>query len=252
MGTSSFCTVFGLTARVRGAACPRHLHPVVRTGPNSPRTGSEYLFGWKAAASQFFTLGLYLPRWAQARFPDLPSVGRFEWEHFDPETWVPEYPNPAFSNMLPDDAFWATRQVMAFRDDEIRAIVKTGRYGDPAAEEWVTRCLIERRNKIGRAFLPKVLPLDRFEVRGGQLVFEDLEVKHGFAAARPYSVDWGVFDNGTGVTARLEGATTFTGPDSESEFLVARIRGADPKKTVSVYLRKRAGRREAVGIERTW
>ena len=33
---------------------------------------------------------------------------------FDPLRWKPEYPNPAFDNMRPDDAFWAARIVATF------------------------------------------------------------------------------------------------------------------------------------------
>ena len=43
-----------------------------------------------------------------------------------------EYPNPAFDNMRPDDAFWAAKIVARFTDDMIRAIVAKARYTDPA------------------------------------------------------------------------------------------------------------------------
>ena len=56
------------------------------------------------------------------RYPDVPdSIGRIEAEAFDPLTWRPEYPNPAFENMRPDDAFWAARIVAKFSDEMIRA-----------------------------------------------------------------------------------------------------------------------------------
>jgi hypothetical protein len=45
---------------------------------------------------------------------------------FEPQNWRPEYPNPAFLNATDDDAFWAAKAVMAFSDDDIRAIVNTG------------------------------------------------------------------------------------------------------------------------------
>ena len=54
---------------------------------------------------------------------------------------------------------------MAFTDEDIRAIVSTGQYSDPAAADWLARCLIERRNRIGRAYLGRVLPLDNSESR---------------------------------------------------------------------------------------
>ncbi len=96
-------------------------------------------------------------------------MGRFESKIFDPEKYKPEYPNPAFLNRLPDDEFWAAKQVMAFTDQEIRALVKTGQYSSPEAEDWIVKCLIERRNKVGRTYFAKLLPLDGFEVSGGRL-----------------------------------------------------------------------------------
>ena len=62
----------------------------------------------------------------RAKYPDLPSVGRFESETFDPEEWTPLYELAPFANRLPDDTFWAARQVMAFTDEDIRAIVEIG------------------------------------------------------------------------------------------------------------------------------
>jgi hypothetical protein len=80
-------------------------------------------------------------------------VGRFESDIFDPELWKPNYPNPAFDNRLPDDTFWAAKQVMAFSDQEIRAIVETGQYSDSKSVDWIAKCLIARRDKIGRTAL---------------------------------------------------------------------------------------------------
>ena len=83
-------------------------------------------------------------------------------------------------NRLPDDTFWAARQVMAFTDEEIRAIVQTGQYSKPA-EDWITATLIERRNRIGRTYFARVLPLDRIRLEGNTLAFDDLGVSSGFA-----------------------------------------------------------------------
>jgi hypothetical protein len=222
-------------------------------GPNTPRNGDEYIFAWGPAARQFFTLGLWVPRWARKRYPNLPAVGHFESKVFDPVRWVPEYPNPAFVNRLPDDAFWAAKQVMAFTDEEIRAIASTGRFSDPRAEKYVADALIERRDKIGRAFFRQVLPLDGFAVRDGRLVFADLEIRHGFLDRRDYSVQWFVFDNETGRRTPVEGATSFLVPVGAPEdgYVAAEIGSTDPAKRVSVYLRRR-GAFAVVGVERTW
>jgi hypothetical protein len=222
-------------------------------GPNTPRNGDEYIFEWGSAAKQFFTLGLWVPRWARKKFPNLPAAGNFESKVFDPVKWVPEYPNPAFVNRLPDDAFWAAKQVMAFTDEEIRAIVATGQFSDPRAEKYLAETLIERRDKIGRAFFRQVLPLDRFAVREGCLVFEDLEVRHGLLDRRDYWVQWFFFDNETGRRMPLEGANSFRIPAGVSDggYLSAEIGSADPGKRVVVYLQRR-GAIEVVGVERTW
>jgi len=55
----------------------------------------------------------------------------------------------------------------------------------------------------------------------------------------------------------LAGETTFTLPGqlrgaSEGEYYAAEIQGSDPKKTVTVYLRKKSDRVEVVGMDRTW
>jgi hypothetical protein len=225
-------------------------------GPNSPRSG-QYLFAWGPAAGQFFSLGLYVPRWARAHYPKLPAVGRFEWKTFDAWNWVPEYRNPAFVNRLPDDAFWAAKQVMAFSDEQIRALVKTGQYSDPVAENWITQCLIKRRDKIGKAFFAQVLALDHFAVKDGRLAFEDLAAKYGLAPSRQYAIQWFRFDNDTEQKTALPGETTFGLPQqlqnaSSGEYFAADIQGGDKQKAVTVYLRKKAGRVEVVGLERTW
>lgn len=225
-------------------------------GPNSPRSGN-YLFSWKGSAAEFFSLGLYVPRWARAHYPDIPAVGRFEAEVFDPEIWVPEYRNPAFKNRLPDDAFWAAKQVMAFTDEEIRALVKTGLYSDPRAADWITECLIKRRDKIGKAFFSKLLPLDHLEVRDGRLVFADLAVEHKLAGSRAYSVEWSQFNNETEKSAPISGASGVAIPSQmrsspAGTYFVAIISGGDKAKTVVVYLRTEASGVKIVGIDRNW
>jgi hypothetical protein len=206
--------------------------------PNSPRSGGEYLFGWKQSAVQLFSLGLAVPYWAKAHFPDLPSIGRFEFSRFDPERWVPEYPNSAFLNRLPDDEFWAAKQIMSLGNEQIRAIVGTGHYSDPQAADWLAQCLIQRRDKIGRAFYKKVLPIDKFEIRENQLVFEDLSEKADFGAAGPYTIQWFQFDPATGATTRTSATTGSLPPTQSGSYIVARIESRSrPNQRVDVTVR---------------
>jgi hypothetical protein len=228
------------------------------TRPNSPRAGGEYLFSRGPTLEGIASLGLWVPRWAFAKYPHYPSIGRFEAKVFDPDRWYPEFPNPAFLNRLPDDEFWAAKQVMAFTDDQIRAIVKTGQISDPAAEEYLVDCLIQRRDKIGRAFFAKVLPLDLFTVRNGQLAFEDLAKKHGLGATAPLKVSWSRFDNETEQNTPLAQQAGFTvpvdgTPSSETSYCAAEIsREGEGRRAVTVYVRVRGGQPEVVGVERSW
>ena len=137
------------------------------------------------SARQLFTLGLAPPYWQFAHYPHFPSIGKFEWKVFDPERWVPEYPNPAFLNRLPDDEFWGAKLVTAFTDEEIRAIVSMGQLSDKKAEDWLVECLVQRRDKIGRAYFAKVLPLDKFAIANGEIVWEDLGASAELPARPP-------------------------------------------------------------------
>ena len=61
------------------------------------------------------SLGFAVPRYLRVpRADGPPSAGAFDSTSFDPVRWKPNYPNPAFSNMRADDAFWGARLVARF------------------------------------------------------------------------------------------------------------------------------------------
>ena len=125
------------------------------------------------------SLGFYRKPWEEPVPMPYVSLGYFENETFRPGGWVPDYPNPAFERCTNRDGYWGAKIVMAFRDDEIRAVVERGRYSDPGATAELTRLLAERRDMIGRYWFERVNPLDHFEVEGGRLRFVDLAVEGG-------------------------------------------------------------------------
>jgi hypothetical protein len=213
----------------------------------SPRAGNVYLFDFKPAAWQFLSLGFYVPTWMRVHYPDIPGAGRLDYENFDPRHWKNNYPNPAFDLRTPGDTWWAAKKVMAFSNADIRAIVESGQFSDPHAVEWITKCLIERRDRIGKAFFDDVLPLDDFAVENGRLAYEDLAVTHAFREPRGYTVTWSEFDNVSGRQLAIPGASGWRIPRTGSEYLAAEIRGEEPGKGVTVYLR---GER-VLGVERT-
>jgi hypothetical protein len=224
------------------------------TKANPPRSGHEYLFNWRTAGHHFFTLGLDVPAWARAHYPDYPAVGRIEASTFNPETWVAEYPNPAFEQCDAADAFWAAKQVMSFTDEQLRALVSTGQYSNPEAEAYIVKVLAERRDRVGRAYLEKVLPLDNFTVRGRRLMFDDLGLRHGTAKERPLQISWSRFNNASARGTPIEGAAGFDVPAAGgTHFYLAEIKQTgDQRRVVRVYLRQTGENLSVAGVDRSW
>jgi hypothetical protein len=165
-----------------------------------PRHGREFTFPTsRAQLKQVSTLGMDFPDWQTVHYPgQLPSVGNFTAEAFDPLKWKENYPNPAFRAMLPADAYWAAKKVMAFTDDEIRAIVEQGEFSNPEAVDYITKTLIARRDAVGRAWFQHALPVEEIRIENNELHFENLAVRYRFAKAPAYRYEWFSFDNQTG------------------------------------------------------
>ncbi len=223
------------------------------------RFGNAYQIPTAGSALRtLLTFGLFPHPWERANYPKLKAAGRLEADRFDPEQWKPNYPNPAFLSRRPDDEFWAAKIVVAFTDDDIRALVETGDYSDERVADYLVEVLAARRDKIGHTYFSKLLPLDAFRLVDGRLQFEDLAVRHKFQPAREYEVSWSRFDNDSNTHNQLPEETSFHLPRpiysaSEGDYFAARIHARfDAGKTVTVFLRKKGASCEIVGIEREW
>ena len=98
-------------------------------GANGPREwweGYEYLFEQDKTLKRMVSFGFYLQPWQTVDYQEYPSIGRFEGDQFNPDAWKTRVPAGAVLRAREDDDFWAARRVMAFSDEMIRAIVKTG------------------------------------------------------------------------------------------------------------------------------
>lgn len=122
----------------------------------------DYRYNYAKTTASLLTLGAPQYYWDKAKNPGHEAIGLFESKLFRPETWRPTYPNPAFQNMTHRDAFWATKILMQFSDRDIKAIVKQAQYGNAWVDDYMTKTLIERRDKTGRFWFTKLNPLDRF------------------------------------------------------------------------------------------
>lgn len=194
-------------------------------------------------------------------YPRYAEIGRIESEFFQPGHWKPHYPNAAFDKMRADDAFWAARIVARFGDDAIRAIVATGRFDDPEAEEHLAETLIRRRDRIVSHYFRRVNPLERFRIVDSALEFENLGERRGLAAGSRYEYQWYALDNSTSrLTAvgesRIAQQARIPLPAGVFEYPMVRIRTrcesqAGWARAVDVYLRRSDERSyRVVGVER--
>ena len=236
-------------------------------GPHEYFEGWEYLHDPSLVRKRLFRFGFVFGPWQTAEYKDVPAIGRFEAEKFDPRQWKPRAPSGAFLRARPDDDFWAARRVAAFTDDMIRTAAKEGRYSDPEAEKHLADILIQRRQKVLSAFLVGVNPLVNFALSNtGTLTFSNAAVDAGVATAPAggYRASWARFDNATGETTPIGSETstqtTSVGapsglPTTAGDFIRLQIRANEsaPKEwttPISVYFRRQASGWKLVGLER--
>jgi hypothetical protein len=222
-----------------------------------PRHGREYIV-LPVTWSRMYTLGLRPADWETVHYPEeIKAVGNFTAEAFDPFAWKANYPNPAFVEMTPLDGYWGAKHVMAFRDDQIRAIVEEGRFQDPRVVDYITRVLESRRDAIGRAWFSQVLPLEGFRILDGHLAFNDLSVQYGFASPSQYQFNWFVWHNEAQQKEDVSGSGNSTMPNrfdslSAGSYIGCSIAlGRASGKSVTVYFRREGENWKLVGVSRT-
>ncbi|CAN5721872.1 hypothetical protein BH24ACI4_BH24ACI4_01810 [soil metagenome] len=232
----------------------------------SRRAGNEFVWESRPTLITMLTLGLYVRPWLKVDYPEMPAVGRFESGYFRPEDWKPDYPNPAFRNARPEDRFWAARIVAAFSPDAVAEIVRTARYSDPRATDYLTETLLERRRKVLERWLNGTNPLvDVALSRTGELTFANAAEKAGVAtAADRYAVQWSAFDNATSTHREAGEEQTVRTPVSRApesllnarpEYIAVRLLAfhADHpswSNPLMVYFRRAGDGWTVVGVER--
>ncbi len=231
--------------------------------PQSHRAGNEYIIEFPPTFRSASTLGLWDRPWRHVKYKEYPAIGRFEGNYFQPEKWKPEYPNAAFELMDLEDALWATRIVMRFSDDAVRAVVKEGKFEDSEAENYLIETLLLRRDKVIRYYLDQINPLYDFHVvqqsGANTLDFSHLGLEAGFATGESYEYEWYRFDNKAEKTEAIGSKNTaltssIAMPADQADFLMVRIHTMDSqhsnwKGAVDVYIRNGSSP-TVVGIER--
>jgi hypothetical protein len=239
------------------------------TGGNVPRDydeGWEHLLEPDLVWKRLVTMNFIIKPWQTVPYQELQGVGRFEGEAFDPKTWKTRVPVAAIRHAQPDDLFWAARRVAAFSDDLIRAVSKTGEYGDPAAEKLLADVLIQRRNKIAAAYLADVNPLVGFAMQpDGAVTFTNAAVAANVAKepAGGYRVAWARFDNATDAATPIGESTGASGlrppqalPTTAGTFVRVSVTSVSPEHPswsapIHAYFRRSATGWTLVGLERS-
>jgi len=149
--------------------------------PNRIYEGHEYILDGDEIAKSFVTLGIYRRPYEGKKPTMTPATGYFESELFQPGSWKPNFPNPAFQNATDRDNYWGAKIVMAFTDELIDQIVSEARYSRAEDAAHMAQVLRERRDKVGRHWFARVNPADRFRIgldgeRDEVLEFDDLAV----------------------------------------------------------------------------
>jgi hypothetical protein len=239
---------------------------ILGSSPDRRAAGFEYMYEGKPTLAGLATFGFRVPPWEFASYPkDLYRyVGLIQGDTFNPVRWKPSYPNAAFSNMRPDDAFWAARIVARFSDEALGAIVKKAQYREQRAADYILSVLIKRRDKVVGAWLNGVNPLVNFRLSGeGTLTFENAAVDAKVSTPPTgYAISWSRFDNATNTSQAVGPEFTVSSPVAEapaglegSQFVAVSVRSQHPERKawaepIRAYFRREGGGWRTVGLER--
>lgn len=153
----------------------------------SRRLGRSYVFDWADVTSDFVTLGARRRPWEMVRrTPGHEQFGYFEYEHFVPEDWKMEYPNPAFSRMTERDAAWMARILSRFTPPMVSALAELGQFADPSNTRFVERVLEGRLQRILRRYLTRLSPISDLRIDGRDLCGIDLARRRSVQPASEY------------------------------------------------------------------
>jgi hypothetical protein len=235
------------------------------TQAQTSRAGNEFLWEARPTFITMLTLGFYVRPWVKVRYPEIPSVGRLESTYFRPEDWKPEYPNPAFDNVRPEDRFWAARIISRFSDDDVRAIVGAAKFTDLHATEYLTETILARKAKVLMSWLNGTNPVINVTMdESGVMRFQNAAEQVGVAKpAERYTIAWSRFDNGSSTHTPVGSEQSVTAPTTRApqdllseSFIAATIRAFHPdhpawQQPLVVYFRRTPDRAwTLVGLER--
>ncbi|HET9942436.1 MAG TPA: hypothetical protein VFR05_03785 [Terriglobia bacterium] len=216
--------------------------------------GREYAFDTGTMVKETFSLGFYVAPDEKNTALIHPAVGIFSANDFDPGGWKPSFHVMPFDNMTREDAYWATRMILAFSEAELRQIIDTAEYTDPKATEHIFKTLVDRRQQIARYWFKDINPIGNFSVSAGPegpvLQFDDLMVALDLAPKGQYRYEL-IGGSGNGDRKKEKKITANTriplGTGGPTQVRIWTTRDEDAKPVI-VHLQSRPG--GALGILR--
>lgn len=217
----------------------------------SRRYGRAYLFSPGEIFVDFVTFGAIQHPWEKAAWPNK-LFPYFSAGDFDPEAWVPGYPNPAFSRMTENDGAWMARIIARIDDDIVAAAVEAADLPAPDAL-FLRDALIGRRSSILRRYLARVSPLGNVAVEGNALCATDLAARSGLFRGFAYDARWGANESEPGTTLPLErgpaGRVCFALPRHDGRVRV-RVRNGQAPGALDAFLLAEGGHWRLLGLRR--
>jgi hypothetical protein len=206
--------------------------------PVSRRLGYSYVIDWGDMGADFATLGAVTRVWEHTeRVPGHETFGYFDVEHFDPQRWKNEYPNPAFDRMTERDAAWMARILARFTPEMVRTLAEMARFADPSNTDYLEQVLDGRLAKIFERYLTRVSPVSEVHLEGRErLCGVDLAEWRGLRDARSFVYTarlvggpWLVVDRrpGAQVCVTLPHVARDGGPPDDSAERYVRLRIED-------------------------
>jgi len=175
-------------------------------GPSGipPRLGHSGYFDLRHMAEDFVTLGLLDRPWYDKPLnPAGEVLGYYRADSFDPEKWVPGYPNPAFMRATEADYAWMARIIARLTPAHIEALIDRAHLRNQAMERELVRVMRIRRVKMLERYLTRLSPLTWPTVEGRRVCLQDLAVWTGIRAAEFRRYEATAYDS-TGVRRPID------------------------------------------------
>jgi hypothetical protein len=146
----------------------------------SRRFGNAHYLDLEQIFGDLFSLGTIDRAYRDPpRGPAFEVLGFYDVERFDPSSFRPGYPNPAFEQRTEADMAWMARILSRLDEPSIRAIVETGHFSERLYTSELVRILRGRLERILERYLVRLSPLTSPELGERELCMEDLAVASG-------------------------------------------------------------------------